>query len=243
MPVPFAAIASVAAPVVAGLFGKKGQKDANKANREEAQRNRDFQREMSSTSWQRGVKDMEMAGLNPALAYGEGGASSPSGSVAAKQESEALPGISSAIQMAAHRKQMQLIDDQALAHRMSAQASSATAERTRAETSVMYGGPRRPGGAREGGYYQQIQDAYIRVQNALGEQHELALPYLRNSARAENLIGGPAAYIDRALKTGTPIAGGLAGAAAYRAMGRRFMMRGRNPPPRDRTISRLPIGN
>ena len=51
-------------------------------NAEEAQKNRDFQREMSNTAHQRQVKDLRRAGLNPILSAKYGGASSPAGNVA-----------------------------------------------------------------------------------------------------------------------------------------------------------------
>lgn len=51
-------------------------------NAEEAQKNRDFQAEMSNTAVQRATEDYKLAGLNPYLAYSQGGASTPAGSEA-----------------------------------------------------------------------------------------------------------------------------------------------------------------
>lgn len=55
---------------------------ANQANAGLASDQMKFQARMSNTSYQRAVKDMLAAGLNPMLAYGQGGASTPSGSMA-----------------------------------------------------------------------------------------------------------------------------------------------------------------
>ena len=58
------------------------QREANAFSANEAEKQRAWEQQMSDTSYQRGVADMQNAGLNPALMYGSGasGASTPSGS-------------------------------------------------------------------------------------------------------------------------------------------------------------------
>lgn len=51
----------------------------NKSNEKISAKQMAFQERMSNTSYQRGMDDMKAAGLNPMLAYKQGGASAPSG--------------------------------------------------------------------------------------------------------------------------------------------------------------------
>jgi len=80
----------------ASIYGSQqqaeAQREANEANiqlareqmlfsSQQAAREMDFQERMSNTSYQRGIEDMKKAGINPIMAAGNGGASTPGGAM------------------------------------------------------------------------------------------------------------------------------------------------------------------
>lgn len=76
--------ALIAAGVSGGLAAF-GQERTNAQNAQLAREQMSFQANMSGTSYQRAVADMMAAGLNPMLAYSQGGASTPTGQTAVMQ--------------------------------------------------------------------------------------------------------------------------------------------------------------
>lgn len=82
------AIGSIGSSLIGGGLSFLGQSSANSANMDlarmnfqAASENRDWQERMDNTKYQRGVKDLEAAGLNPMLAYHGMTGSTPSGAV------------------------------------------------------------------------------------------------------------------------------------------------------------------
>ncbi len=176
MPLPIAAGLAISAgiPAVASLLGARGQ---NKRQRKMAREQMAFQERMSSTAYQRSTADMKAAGLNPMLAFEQGGASSPGGAQA-QQQNVIEPAVSSAKGGAMMRSELmsmkssrELMYNQALAARNSAEHSAAS-----------------------------TQESYNR-QKLLDLQRnifELQIPALQNTARVElTKFGKSAPFADR----------------------------------------------
>lgn len=66
--------------IMQGVYNHIENSVAMNYNSAEALANRNWQEHMSSTAYQRAVEDMKKAGLNPILAFANGGASTPGGS-------------------------------------------------------------------------------------------------------------------------------------------------------------------
>lgn len=91
-------LAAVAPALIGGIASAWGTHAANQEAKEASQKQMDFQKETLRHQYQWGMEDMKKAGLNPILAYKQGGAGSAGGSSYTPQNvgSAAVSGASTA---------------------------------------------------------------------------------------------------------------------------------------------------
>lgn len=99
-------------PLISGGLSYLGQSSANAMNAAQAEKNRQFQALMRATQYQTAVEDLKKAGLNPMLAYQQGGAGNLSGAVSAPAQNALGQFASSALQARQLYAQMQNLEEQ-----------------------------------------------------------------------------------------------------------------------------------
>lgn len=120
----FGDIGSTAISALGSFFG---QDRANRQNKDVWRKTQDWSEMMSNTAWQRGVADMKKAGINPMLAFSQGGAGTPSAVIGAPQQDSIGKGVTSALQAAAFARDLKKVDSDIELNRQLARTSQTQA--------------------------------------------------------------------------------------------------------------------
>jgi len=164
-------------PFISGGANLAGEIIGNRSRSKEAKKDRAFQERMRNTSWQAGVEDLKKAGLNPALAYSQGGAAQPGGAMA--QQSDVISGAVSSAQHARRlQSELRLMNTQEIKAYEEAKLSKTMAGESAARTQLTY----------------RNQKA-VELENQL---RSLNMFSARNTARVEQtMFGQKASFADR----------------------------------------------
>lgn len=121
--------------IASSFISAEGERDANEAGLQSAREQMAFQERMSNTAHQREVKDLEAAGLNPALSANSG-ASTPVGASADFENAapNLAPAISSAIEVRRLNKELELAESTIKLNKATARKTNSEAKWTEVQT-------------------------------------------------------------------------------------------------------------